>query len=146
MDDLQFWAFIGQIDQERLDAGDDEGAVEPLVNKLSNHTASTIGTFEEKLCSKLYQLDGKAWYESMSKIASDDVFLYTRCYVVAKGRQYYEAVLGDPSLMPSSNKDWFEPLLYVSPEAWSIATGESEEDFDLQGSLSYETGSNDSQW
>ena len=77
---------------------------------------------------------------------SGDGFLYSRCYVVGSGRQQYEATLKDPQQMPKSVGQWFESLLYVSQEAWSVATGNDQQDWDFDTTVSYETGSNKVQW
>jgi len=55
-------------------------------------------------------------------------------------------VLNDPKLMPKTADEWAESLLTVSMEAWAESTGQDEDDFDLDGSVSYDTGSNTGQW
>ncbi len=73
----------------------------------------------------------------------DDGFLYTRAYVVAMGREYYERVLRDPSSMPKSIEQWCEPLIFAARTVWRNRTGK---DLDYQSGVSFETGSNKSQW
>ncbi len=147
MNNEDFWKLISLVDTDALDEGDEDGAVERLTEVLAKIGESEIGEFEELLAQHLYKLDGKKWCdESGDSSRSTDGFLYARCYVVAKGQPYYEAVLGNPSLMPKSYDEWAESLLYVATQAWAEATGKDEEDFELFPSVSYETGSNESQW
>ncbi len=143
----EFWTLISLVDIDSLDEGEEETAVEDLTEKLSNKNENEIGEFEEILSQSLYALDGKKWCnESGESSDSADGFLYARCYVVAKGKDYYQAVLNNPGLMPKSCDEWAEALLFVTACAWAEATGNDEEDFELFASVSYETGSNEAQW
>jgi len=65
---------------------------------------------------------------------------------VVGGREFYEAVLSNPSLTPKSSDEWAESLLFVAAQAWAEAIGNEEEDFELFASVCSETGSNDAQW
>ena len=143
----EFWKSISLIDIEALDEGDEETAVEALSESISSNTEEEINQFYEILSQYLYKLDGKVWCdESGESSNSSDGFLYARCYVVAKGQDYYESVLNDPRLMPKSCEQWAESLIYVAGQAWGEVTGNDEEDYEFEPSVSYETGSNDSQW
>ena len=143
----EFWKSISLIDIEALDEGDEETAVEALSESISSNTEEEINQFYEILSQYLYKLDGKVWCdESGESSNSSDGFLYARCYVVAKGRDYYESVLNDPRLMPKSCEQWAESLIYVAGQAWGEVTGNDEEDYEFEPSVSYETGSNDNQW
>lgn len=147
MNNNEFWQLISLIDVDALDEGNEEAAVEELTEQLSTKNEKVIGEFEEYLSQYLYALDGEKWCnESGESRDSSDGFLYARCYVVAKGKDHYEAVMNNPSLMPISLDEWAEPLLFVAARAWAEATGNDEEDFKLYGSVSYETGSNEAQW
>ncbi len=147
MNNEEFWKLISLIDVDALDEGDEEAAVESLTEELSTKIEKEIGEFEELLSQCLYKIDGKKWCdESGESNDSSDGFLYARCYVVAKGKSIFEAVLSNPSLMPKSSDEWAESLLYVSAQAWAEATGRDEEDFELFASISSETGSNEAQW
>jgi hypothetical protein len=66
-----------------------------------------------------------------------DGFLYDRLCVVANGKATYEAVLEDPTRMPTEVS--FEPLLYVASQAYELKTGNT---FDYQPTVSYETYAN----
>jgi hypothetical protein len=147
MNNEEFWQLISLIDIDALNEGDEEVAVEALTEKLSTKNEKEIGEFEELLSQYLYKIDGKKWCdESGESSDSADGFLYARCYVVARGREFYEAVLSNPSLMPKSSDEWAETLLFVAAQAWAEATGNEEENFELFASVSSETGSNDAQW
>ncbi len=143
----EFWKLISLVNIEALDEGDEETAVEELAESLSLKNEGEINQFHEILSQNLYKLDGKAWCdESGESSSSADGFLYARCYVVAKGPDYYMEVKNNPSLMPKSSDQWAESLMYVAGQAWAETTGNDEEDYDFEPSVSYETGSNDAQW
>jgi hypothetical protein len=144
MGDVQFWTLVSRVDREALDEGDDESAVEPLVAALTELTPAQIEAFEEALARKLHAIDGRACADAAGESGqSGDGFLYARCFVVARGREHYEAVLSDPRYMPTSLDDWCEPLLFVTQQAYEAVTG-AEWTFDA--SVSYETGANAERW
>jgi len=147
MDEAGFWKVISMIDQDMLEECDDEEAVEPLLSELSKRSEAEIGQFQEHLSQVLYAIDGKKWIEeSGDSSGSGDGFLYARCYVVAKGKGYYSKVLSSPSSMPKSSDQWAESLLYVTGQAWAEITGNDEEDYDREATVSYESFSNEAQW
>ena len=151
MSEDDFWNLTKNIDGSELDLLDEddypEEQLEPLVSALSKLNIKEIEEFEDKLSYFLYNLDGKKYADSAGDSGeSGDGFLYARCWVVAKGKKYYEAVLTDPQKMPNEICQWCEPLLYVTSKAWAISTGNDEEDWDYTPSFDYETGSNSSLW
>lgn len=147
MDHPTFWRLIARIDGNALRHGDDESAVEPLVDALSDCTEDEIRGFEDILAASLYQLDGQTYADAAGQSGrSGDGFLYARCYVVARGETHYESVKANPAEMPDSLDEWCEPLLYVAQRAWARSTGNDEEEWDYQPPLNYETGSNRSNW
>jgi hypothetical protein len=147
MDVEEFWKLISLIDQDALEECDDEEAVEPVTSALSTKSEEEIGEFQEHLSQALYAIDGQKWIEQAGDSSgSGDGFLYARCYVVAKGKEYYSKVLGSPSVMPKSSDQWAESLLYVAGQAWAEITGNDEEDYDREASVSYESFSNETQW
>ena len=147
MDKETFWELINYIDREALHNGDDEEAVEPLVHALTHLTIPKIEAFENHIAQSLYDIDGEIYAtHAGASEGSDDAFLYCRCYVVAQGREYYEAVKLNPSRMPKQLEHWFEPLLYVSEAAWSSVTGRDSSEWEFESSVSYETGSNSAHW
>lgn len=147
MDQSDFWRLIAKIDRAALRDGDDDEAVEPLIEALAGQSESEIREFENILAQCLYDIDGRVYADEAGESGeSGDGFLYARCYVVAKGRKHYESVKAAPSKMPKSLDEWCESLLYAAQHAWSIATGNGEETWDYHAPVSYETGSNAAQW
>ena len=139
----EFWKLIGCIDQSALAAGDEDSAIAPLQERLELLDVQSLEAFEEELAQCLYALDGEKFAESGD---SDDAFLYARCFVVAQGREHYEATLKNPGLMPKTLDDWCEALLYAHREAWAKITGADVSEWPYEASVSYESGSNESLW
>jgi hypothetical protein len=149
VDDGTFWDLIGRLDWR--DEDDDDAIVEPLVRSLALLPDAEIGSFQEILAQKLYELDGRPWArESGDEVwfgdpdrVSVDAFLYARSAVVARGRETYDAVRTDPTAMPKNAA--FEALLYVAATAYERKTGLEWEDLD-DTEVSYETFSNEAGW
>ncbi len=143
----EFWRLIENVDREALQEGDEDSAVEPLVDALSQLGEADIRDFETILTQCLYDIDGRAYAENAGRSGqSGDGFLYARCYVVANGQTHYDNVKADPTRMPKSLDEWCEALLYVSQRAWANVTGRDEEEWSHNTPLSYETGSNAANW
>jgi hypothetical protein len=124
MTDLEFWKLIAQINVSVLEEGREDEAIEPLQAALNMKSESELFRFEEALSQKLYAIDGERFAQNAGDSGgSDDGFLYARCFVVAKGREFYEAVKSDPTRMPKSIEQWCEPLLYPHRAAWADQTG-----------------------
>lgn len=142
-----FWGLIAKIDVSALDSADEEGAVLPLQTALTGKDEGEIEAFAEHLSECLFTLDGEVFANHAGESgSSDDGFLYARCYVVAKGRSYFEAVLADPKKMPNSTDRWCEALLYSHRRAWAETTGSDESEWDFEPSVSFESGSNSKSW
>lgn len=147
MTDLDFWQLVSAIDVAALDEGREDQAVAPLRSALSAKSEAELFAFEECLSKKLYAIDGDSFAEQAGDSGrSDDGFLYARCYVVAKGQAFFDAVQADPTLMPKSIEQWCESLLYQHREAWADLTGNEASDWPFEASVSYETCSNSSLW
>jgi hypothetical protein len=147
MTDIEFWQLIALIDVSALDDGYEDEAVELLRAALSTKSEQELFAFEEALSQKLYAIDGEEFADSAGdSCGSDDGFLYARCYVVAKGRDFYEAVKADPTRMPKSIEQWCEALLYPHREAWADHTGNDQSEWPFEPTVSYETGSNAELW
>jgi hypothetical protein len=143
----EFWEHVESIDRSALAAGDEDGAIEPLEQRLQSLSVADLEAFEEHLSQCLYALDGEDYAkESGESGGSDDAFLYARCYVVAQGRKHYEATLKNPKLMPKALEHWCEALLYPHRRAWSMLTGADESEWTFDASVSYESGSNEELW
>lgn len=141
----RFWFHISNISQEFLGTEEEDKALEHMVNELSNEPFAEIEKFQEDLTKCLYDLDGKAFFEECINSQTADTFLYARCFVVAKGKNYYLNVLSNPRLMPKSNES-FESLLFAAASAHSKKVGTTLLDWDYKTELSYETGSNTELW
>lgn len=143
-----FWRIIGLFQWKKL--GDDDAVVKPAVTALSQMAVEDIRRFEDLLAEKLFALDTEAHAREMGEDAyrgedlhfSVDEFLYSRCVVVANGREAFETILTDPRQMPEDCE--FEAVLSVAAEAYAKKTGE--EEFDYSSPVSYETFSNREGW
>lgn len=146
MDDRTFWSLIDRLDWRH--EGDDDRVLAPVVKALASVSLAEIEAFEDSLAQKLYSLDGRAWARQIGSgwwggeppVSVDD-FLYSRCAVVASGKEFYEAVLVDPKQMPTDVE--FEALLRIAQTAWKAKTGEEPT---FTTSVSYETFSNEAGW
>ncbi len=74
-------------------------------------------------------------------IRTVDEFLYTRCAVVANGKQTFEEILRDPNEFPEDAA--FEAILSVGQTAYEQKTGE---EYAHVPTPNYETFSNKSEW
>jgi hypothetical protein len=141
-----FWEIISLLDWSK--EGDDEAVVEPAKTKLSAGPVRHILEFADLLSEKLYALDDRkyamhigedSW--SPDRYFSVDNFLYARCCVVANGREMYEKVLHDPTLMPKDLT--FEELLYIPSEAYERKMGSP---YNYTPAFPIETYSNSAGW
>ena len=143
MTDHEFWQLIALIDVTALDDGDEDEAIAPLGARLGMKSEAELFAFEEALSEKLYAIDGERFADQAGESAGSDVgCLSARCYVVAKGRGFYDAVKSDPSRMPKSIEQWCETLLYPHRKAWAQQTGGDPSDWPFVATVSYESGSN----
>lgn len=74
---------------------------------------------------------------------SSDDFLYSRCVVVANGREYFDSVLRDPTRMPKDLE--FEVLITIAMQALERKTGRTLE-YNLDTKTSFETFANKATW
>jgi hypothetical protein len=148
MDEATFWSLIDRFDWSK---DEDDDIIEPAVVALALLPDSQIADFQQILARKLYALDGRAWAREGGELVwwgepdrlSVDAFLYARALVVANGREFYEAVLADPSTMPKDAD--FEPLLMLAADAYDRKTGLEWDELD-ETEVSYETFSNAAGW
>jgi hypothetical protein len=147
MYEIEFWNLISFIDIAALDEGDEDTAVEPLQEALEGKSERELFEFEEQLSLHLYAIDGEIYAKNAGESGgSDDGFLYARCYVVAKGRKFFENVKSDPTSMPKSIEQWCESLLYPHREAWAKLMKSDASEWPFFASVSYETASNPELW
>jgi len=141
-----FWKLIARVDRTVLKKGEeyDEAAIRPLVDALAALEKPDLESFQDHLAQALYDLDGRAYFDaSVDAAGSDDSFLYVRCFVVAMGLDAYKRTLLKPRLMPKTDGQWCEPLLYAAQSAWQRKTGE---EVDFETKVSFESGSNEALW
>lgn len=144
MSEEQFWGIIGGLDWDHQDSR--EAMITPAVAALASLPKAAIHRFEDILSEKLWTLDTEA--HALASLGgkaderlSEDLFLYDRCGVVARGKVFFEKVLHHPEAFPV-NQD-FSPLLRLSSMAYEQKTGEKFVHFPTHN---YETYSNESGW
>ncbi|MCS3746994.1 hypothetical protein FHY18_002590 [Xanthomonas arboricola] len=147
MENGQFWQLMKLVDRAALEDGDEDRALAALTSALTAMEAASIEAFHEHLSQHLFAIDGEKYAENASDSGqSDDGFLYARCYVVARGEEYYFRVKRNPIEMQRSADQWYESLLYVAPNAWAAASGSDPSEWEFESTVSYESGSNPDLW
>lgn len=126
IDEKLFWEII-----EVSFASEEGDPLDVLVNHLEAFSKSSILSFERILRKKLGELyDNNLWAVAfISKHGcSDDGFTYFRAWVISRGRQFFEAVVKDPSFavkdMEKGEKMECEELLYAANTAYENTAGE----------------------
>lgn len=145
-DEEFFWSMVSKMDWK---LGDEWDIADSLVDRLAKKSKEKIKVFEETLAYLLYQLDtkehaeqiGENSYKTDDEYFPEDLFLYARCYVVAKGKDVFQRVLQNPSEMPKDKE--YEALLTIAEEAYEQKTDLS---LDYVTEYDYETYSNDKGW
>jgi len=143
MSEVQFWGIIGLLDWSQSDR---EAVIAPAIFALAALPKAAIHGFEDVLAEKLWLLDTEAHATASlggnaEERLSEDLFLYDRCGVVARGRAFFEKVLHSPAAFPLQSA--FSPLLRIARAAYEQKTGEKFVHFHR---YSYETYSNESGW
>ncbi|PWA11241.1 hypothetical protein DCC39_09470 [Pueribacillus theae] len=146
MEDDSFWSIISLLN---FNAECEEEIIEPAVDQLAKKSVRDIKQFEEALAYKLYLLDtkehakniGKYSYDEKQNYFSADLFLYFRCSVLAKGKEFFESTLVNPKNMPKDGP--FEPLLSIASDAYKRRTGK---EFEYITGCDYESFSNVEGW
>jgi len=142
MDEPQFWNIIERLDWSEPE--DDQAIMQPAIDYLTQLDLHELESFAEILAAKLYALDSQRYAQNTefgTERFSDDMFLYNRCFVVARGKAFYEQVLNNPALM--SDEFDFESLLYLVSDA---ASQKGIDDYPPDTQVSYETFSNEAGW
>ncbi len=140
MNEDAFWQLIEECRPTGLDP-DSEQLAAALTEHLAQSPVFVVTGFAEQLSWALYRLDRKELGQGLS----GDAFLYTRCAVVAAGREAFEDVLQDPRAFAPFATDliWAESLLYTPDHAYERITGE---EWDRRTRYSYESYSNTGGW
>ncbi|MBL4826139.1 MAG: DUF4240 domain-containing protein [Spongiibacteraceae bacterium] len=147
MNEREFWNIIGKLDWDA--SGDDEAVVAPMIEALVKKSNEDIFQFEEFFSQKLFALDtmlhareiGKGAYINDDAYFSVDGFLYSRCVVVANGKELFDCVLDNPQEFPNDME--FEALLYVAQEAY---VQKNKKEWEYVSPTDYETYKNSIGW
>jgi predicted DNA-binding WGR domain protein len=149
MSEEVFWALIGLFNWKKT--GDDDAVLRPAVTALARMSVEDIFAFDDILAAKLYALDtreicrgtyrGEIDPDDGDQYVSPDDFLYSRCVIVANGKECFEAAIALPLEVPQGLE--FEALLYVASAAYEKKVGK---DYDHVTPLSWESFSNEEGW
>jgi Protein of unknown function (DUF4240) len=147
MTEQQFWELMGLLDWKKL--GNDYAVVRPLVRALAKLAEGEIFGFDDLLAEKLHALDteaharhmGENSYKGLDEFFSVDLFLYTRCAVVANGKDVFEQILADPNEFPGGAE--FEAIPYVAGTAYEKKTGK---EYTHSPAVNFEIFSNKDGW
>ncbi|MET9619386.1 DUF4240 domain-containing protein [Streptomyces sp. NPDC006464] len=145
-----FWALIATLDGEAT-----LESCQRLAEVLSRRSVPDIIGFAERHAEALYRLDQEKFgtlpvvdltaRDGRPFPQSSDVFLYTRCAVVAAGQAVWESVFFDvdkfaPYTSSECDGEW---LLYVPDKAYELATGR---EWNRLTRYSFESYSNKDGW
>lgn len=148
MDENEFWKVIDMFEWKH--SGDDEKVLKKAIKYLSKKSDEDIYVFADILSKLLYDLDGivyagnigeGAYTNDEDKYFSVDEFFYSRCVVVANGKEFYYEVLNNPTSMSEDME--FEALLYLPSDAFEL---KHDEEYDYVPKFDYETYSNKNKW
>jgi hypothetical protein len=143
MDENVFWQIISMFDWNQQD---EMLIMQPGIDMLSQFPVDDIYKFDDILSEKLYLLDGEPFGSNFmrepAKYLSVDMFLYRRCYVVARGKDFYENILANPR--QGDFEETAEGMLYLSSYSYKNKAGSK--DYDHQTKFNYETYSNSKAW
>ncbi|MDJ1492322.1 DUF4240 domain-containing protein [Cytophagaceae bacterium DM2B3-1] len=135
---------------------DIEEHLENLIELLSHHTKEELIIFEKVFQEKMYELytsniaelsiilengytteDGKIIFDDY---ISTDGFIYFRCWLILKGKQFFEEITKDINAFINGKYSfnigdtWAEGLLYVSDEAYSV-NHENQDNSEIQDAV-----------
>ncbi|MFK8845304.1 DUF4240 domain-containing protein [Streptomyces sp. Ac-502] len=112
-----------------------------MTEHLARSPVHMVTGFAEQLSWALYRLDRR----ELGLGLSGDSFLYTRCAVVAAGREVFDAVLRDPGAFTpfAAGFIWAESLLCAPDQAYERITGE---EWDRDTRYSYDSYANTAGW
>lgn len=134
MDEKAFWAMIDASAEEADDIDSQSSILQDRLNELSpNEIESFANHLQSQLArALLWDLWGAATV--IHGFVSDDCFLYFRSWLVSRGRQFFECILGDPDSLaeraPQTNEMLtFEQLDLMPGETWAAMTGQPLEVF-----------------
>ncbi|MFF4247549.1 DUF4240 domain-containing protein [Streptomyces sp. NPDC001822] len=145
-----FWPLIATLNGKAT-----EESCHRLAEELGRRPVPDVIGFAERLAEALYRLDQERFgtlpvADLTARLGSpfpqsSDVFLYSRCAVVAAGQGVWESVFfDDDKFAPYTSSDCDgEWLLYVPDKAYELATGER---WDRSTRYCFESYSNRDGW
>jgi len=137
MKEAEFWNLLTKINWRKEND-------KAKSQTLATYSTAKIFQFSERLAFLLHQLDSPEFTKILKQTDlgfSADTFLYARCFVVAKGKRFYEAVHKQPLKMPTDG--YFERLLYVAEDAYQLKTNQT---YSYIPSTNYESFFNQELW
>lgn len=125
MDRNTFWKII---DDARSTVGDAYEVAPVVVDKLAQLDPEEIVSFKQHqadLEAESYRWDLWAVAYIINGGCSDDGFAYFRAWLLANGRQRFEAVMENPASIGdwADEEGYYEDMLYVAVEAYKMKTG-----------------------
>ena len=128
---MQIENFWDIIEKSKMDAGDCSTQAENLSQLLSELEPQEIVSFDKHLHEKLveaYRWDLWAIAYIVNGGASDDGFLYFRGWLLAQGKDYFDAALANPENAAKNaiagEFNECEDILYVANNVYREATGD----------------------
>jgi len=128
MQNETFWELIHK---SKIDTDDCEEQAANLSQLLSDLEPPEIISFDEHFNQKLiesYRWDLWAVAYIVNGGASDDGFLYFRGWLIAQGKDYFEAALSDPETAANNavvgEFNECEDILYVARQSYEEKTGD----------------------
>lgn len=137
VDEEIFWGIVEDARQDVASPVDEADAVaEELVGRLARRPAADILDFkvtQERLFARAYRWDLWAAAYTINGGCSDDGFEYFRGWLMAQGRQVWEAALADPDSLADLVDEQDPPLveseemLYVAAAAYEESAGDDDD-------------------
>jgi len=151
-----FWDSIEKSNKNKSDYDIDEH-LENLTRLLAKNSKQKLIQFEKNFqqnLDKLYKAEIAELYIILwnefnlqnghivfDDYVSNDGFIYFRCWVLLKGREFFDEVLKDINAVLSEKytfdieETWAEDLLYVADKAYSI-NHDNKDDFEISDAVS----------
>nr|WP_294793604.1 DUF4240 domain-containing protein [uncultured Mucilaginibacter sp.] len=147
LDENEFWKIIDYSYNAAKGNLDLQNQI--VTQKLSDYAPEEIINFEIILCKKLIEANDfkiLAANKIIDSYVSDDGFLYFRLWLISLGRETFEQTLKSPdhlaTVVGKGVLPEFEPLLYVSTQAYKNKTGKQQEDNTFPRDVAFGKGLN----
>ena len=110
----QFWALVEASG----------GGARELKDLLARLSREEIVAFDQRLDEVMFALDQREIHDITD--GSDDGFEYVRLWIISRGQQCFESVMGDPENAPhfADDEEENEEFGYASAEAYEARFGE----------------------